>query len=101
MTPSSPRAPAPLETVRAFVNTLDIEDASTSLATPADLADWLLRAALVGPGVRATDADLARAVALREALRAALAANHDDSPVPQPLWRRSAKRPSVATSPCR
>jgi predicted RNA-binding Zn ribbon-like protein len=82
MTASSPRAPAPLETVRAFVNTLDVEDSVDSLATPADLTVWLLGSALVGPGVRATDADLARALSLREALRSALAANHDDSPVP-------------------
>src|SRR6187402_3367622 len=82
VTPSSPRAPAPLETVRAFVNTLDVEDSVDSLATPADLTDWLLRTALVGPELRATDADLARALTLREALRSALAANHDDSPLP-------------------
>jgi Putative stress-induced transcription regulator len=41
--------------VRAFVNTLDVEDSVDSLATPADLTVWLLGSALVGPGVRANE----------------------------------------------
>jgi hypothetical protein len=61
MTPSSPRAPAPLETVRAFVNTLDVEDSVDSLATPADLTVWLLGSALVGPASEPMKSSTARA----------------------------------------
>lgn len=85
-----PAAPEPLETVRALVNTFDIEDGTEALATPADLQAWLSHRGLLedsntGTGRlvdRMTRGELARAVELREALRAALAANHDGTPVP-------------------
>lgn len=77
-----PAAPAALEPVRAFVNTWDIEAAEDAIATPAALGRWLMSAELVDGAVRATAADLAHAAAVREALRAALAANHDGGPVP-------------------
>jgi predicted RNA-binding Zn ribbon-like protein len=71
-------APGALETVRAFVNTLDVDDAIEELARPADLAAWLAEhdllagAASVGP----TADDLRHATQLREALRAHLLAHH-------------------------
>lgn len=55
-------APGQLETVRAFVNTLDIEEGTDELTTPAGLASWLGTA-------DATPADARQAIALREALR--------------------------------
>jgi len=74
-------APGSLETVRAFVNTLDVDDAVELLDTPAALAAWLGEQGLAGgdgaSGTRATQADLRRAIELREALRAHLLAHHD------------------------
>src|SRR4051794_23472680 len=61
-------APGDLELVRRFVNTRDLELGTEKLRTPADLDAWL--------GARgSTAADLARALAFREALRALLLAN--------------------------
>jgi predicted RNA-binding Zn ribbon-like protein len=70
-------APGALETVRAFVNTLDIDDAIEDLARPADLARWLAEHELLGgASVRPTGEDLRHATQLREALRAHLLAHH-------------------------
>ena len=72
-------APAPLETVRAFVNTLDIDDGIEQLSAPDELAAWLAEHDLLGgaDSVRATPAELRRSVELREALRAHLLSHHD------------------------
>ncbi len=78
-------APGRLETVRRFVNTLDVDAATDALAMPDDLVEWLTSADLldnVGAGVGGGPAELARAVAVREALRETLAANHDGDPIP-------------------
>jgi predicted RNA-binding Zn ribbon-like protein len=77
----SSAAPERLEAVRAFVNTLDIEDTVDALETPADVVQWLRDQGLLDREVRATSSDRSRAVALREALRAAMASNHDDAPI--------------------
>ena len=77
-------APGPLETVRAFVNTLDIEEGVDRLTGPAELAQWLAEQGLAddaAANLRATAGDLRHAVALREALRAHLLAHHDQ-PLP-------------------
>jgi len=78
-------APGRLEIVQRFVNTLDIEAGTDQLDSPAALTAWLERYGLgVGPPPAAEQAprdaadaavsaaDLSRAVALREALRAVL-----------------------------
>jgi predicted RNA-binding Zn ribbon-like protein len=77
------RAPGDLEHVRAFVNTIDVEQDHDELASPAGLAAWLQSSGLMPPAAAATSADLAHAVALREALRAILLAHSVDSPVPR------------------
>jgi predicted RNA-binding Zn ribbon-like protein len=75
------RAPEQLELVRAFVNTLNIEAglrdpaAGESLSSPAALAAWLAEHGLLEGPRRATPRELERALALREALRAHLAAH--------------------------
>lgn len=77
-------APGALETVRAFVNTYDADEATEDLARPADLAAWLAGHELLGTvRSRATTsaADLAAAIELREALRAHLRAHHGE-PLP-------------------
>jgi predicted RNA-binding Zn ribbon-like protein len=68
-------APGDLELVRAFVNTLDIDDRIEELATPAALAAWLKGRGQLRGG-SATRADLANARRLREALRVLLLANN-------------------------
>lgn len=75
-------APGRLEAVRRYVNTLDIETGDDALATPDDLVAWLTAVDLLPGGDAAGPGDLAHAVAVREALREALAANHDGDPIP-------------------
>jgi predicted RNA-binding Zn ribbon-like protein len=63
-------APGDLGTLQAFVNTLDIEQGTDALASPADLDSWLRQAGLADDhgdpsGLR----ELSWAVELREALR--------------------------------
>ena len=74
-------APAGLETVRRFVNTYDAETGIDEIADAAALGAWLSAAGLAdpfGPG----EADVARAAAMREALRALLFANNGAEPDP-------------------
>ncbi|MDA0633856.1 CGNR zinc finger domain-containing protein [Nonomuraea sp. MCN248] len=78
---------ASAELVRDFVNTYSVEADADDLGTPAELALWLRERALTGPGDRATDDDLALAVALREGLRVAL--------------RRDGRRPELPVLPLR
>lgn len=77
-------APGALETVRAFVNTLDIDDGIELLTGPDELAHWLAEHDLADGGatdLRAGAADVRHAIELREALRAHLLAHHDQ-PLP-------------------
>jgi predicted RNA-binding Zn ribbon-like protein len=79
------QAPGDLARLQAFINTLDIEQGTDELATPGALHTWLRREGLSGdadawqadaPAGRPADstrpAELALALALREALRAVL-----------------------------
>jgi predicted RNA-binding Zn ribbon-like protein len=71
-------APGMLEIVRQFVNTLDIESGTDELDSPGALLGWLGKSGLGGAGRHAhaggpvSEADLALAVSLREALRGVL-----------------------------
>jgi predicted RNA-binding Zn ribbon-like protein len=77
------QAPGELETVQAFVNTLDVEEEDERLTSPAALATWLADHGLAEDGsVRPRRVDLENAIRLREALRAILVAHVDSSPVP-------------------
>jgi predicted RNA-binding Zn ribbon-like protein len=73
----SRQAPADLETVRSFVNTLDIDTGVEQLASPAALVDWLTEHGLLGAGAKTDGKSLARAISLREALRDMLLTNND------------------------
>lgn len=77
----SPVTPAPgeLEFVRGFVNTLDIESGSDRLSEPTAWHKWAREHDF---DIEATAADLRFARVLREALRAALLANHERAPLP-------------------
>lgn len=54
------------------MNTADIESAVDALSDPAALRAWLIGHELIGGDDRCTSADLQRAIAVREALRALL-----------------------------
>ena len=68
-------APRPLRMVQYFVNTRDVETGRDKFVDPAALAGWLEGVSLIGDYVEAREADLERAVGLREALRSLLLAN--------------------------
>lgn len=63
--------------VRGFANTLDVEHGTDELADPAGLVAWLGEHGLSEPVDRADGTDLRLAVALRDGIRAAMAAHHD------------------------
>ncbi|MFC0038991.1 CGNR zinc finger domain-containing protein [Actinomadura rayongensis] len=65
--------------LRDFVNTLDAETGTDELAAPDRLTAWLRSQNLLPSGAVAGRADLRTAVALREGLRDALRAHHDDA----------------------
>jgi predicted RNA-binding Zn ribbon-like protein len=69
-------APAPLELVQRFVNSIDLESGEDELDRPDQLRDWLAERDLIGRDERVTEADLRRAVDVREGLRALLMANN-------------------------
>jgi predicted RNA-binding Zn ribbon-like protein len=79
-------APGELEIVRRFVNTLDIESGTDGLDSPGALLGWLRESGLAGPGQDrqaggpVTEADLRRAVVLREALRGVLSCHGANAP---------------------
>jgi len=68
-------APVGLETIRSFVNTLDVEEGTDKLESTGGLARWLAESRLGGE-VEPTEQDLERAVAFREGLRTLLLANN-------------------------
>jgi len=70
------QAPGELERVRRFVNTREVGHVTDRLTDPPALVAWLEQEGLTPTGTRATRADLDRAVALREALRAILLAHN-------------------------
>jgi predicted RNA-binding Zn ribbon-like protein len=69
-------APEELRLVQAFVNTNDMEEGRDELRVPEGLRDWLVARGLIRPEVEVGDRDLARALALREAIRALAASNN-------------------------
>src|SRR5205807_10131224 len=77
------QAPGALEHVRAFVNTVDIEEGLERLPDPPALSAWLIKRGLADPGLRATSSDLRHAVQLREALRAILLSHNGSGKVPE------------------
>ena len=70
--PGVGQAPRKLATLQAFVNTLDLEEGTDQLGSPAALASWLAGAGLAAPDAAASQAELDQAITLREALRGVL-----------------------------
>jgi predicted RNA-binding Zn ribbon-like protein len=70
-------APGQLDHVRELVNTFDLETGEEQLSQPAELSAWLAeRGLLPSDAGELTDADVARAHQLREALRKILLAHN-------------------------
>jgi predicted RNA-binding Zn ribbon-like protein len=76
---TQPMGEGSLRLVREFVNTCDLEAGTETLARPDDLLKWLRHNELPSSNA-ATDADLSRAIELRETIRELLIANHDHTP---------------------
>ena len=72
---SGATAPGTLELVRAFVNTLDVDEGADQLTDPAALAAWLRERGLMRART-ASRADLHEARLVREALRSLLLENN-------------------------
>jgi predicted RNA-binding Zn ribbon-like protein len=68
-------APGELELIRDFVNTRDLEQKTDRIDEPGRLSSWLAGRGLASDLPVLTEADVARARRLREALRALLLAN--------------------------
>ena len=77
--------PAAARLLRDFVNTYEPQVDTESLTSAATLQDWLVAHELLAEGDRLGDADLARAVALREGLRAVLLRHAGHEPEPGQL----------------
>jgi len=60
-----------------FVNSLELDPHEEQLDSPRALVQWFAARGLVAPDARATKADLAEAVGVREALRDLMAAQND------------------------
>lgn len=90
-------APEGLRRVQLFVNTTDHEHGRELLDAPDGLGEWLSQHDLLPPGAAVRSADLQRARALREALRALLsatAAGRED-PVAAAEVNRAARRARI------
>ena len=83
MAEQSKEAPGDLAVVRAFVNTLDLDDGLDQIATPRELVAWLSGHELLEEEVDARPGDVRRATLFREALRELLLSNNDGRPVPR------------------
>ncbi|MGN6033476.1 MAG: CGNR zinc finger domain-containing protein [Thermomicrobiales bacterium] len=74
-----PAAPGELALVQAFINAIDREEGIEEWPTTAHLERWLVDRGLIDPdGAPLVDADLARAIAMREALRDLIAWSNGD-----------------------
>jgi predicted RNA-binding Zn ribbon-like protein len=84
---SSPEklAPEGLALVQRFVNSLDVESGDEELHSPAALLAWLAERGLTRPGGDATPAELERALAVREGLRAVLEGHNGVEPPEEAL----------------
>jgi predicted RNA-binding Zn ribbon-like protein len=71
-------APGPLRLVQRFVNTVNLEHPEDVIETPQELRAFLLEHTSAPGGLTVGDADVRRAVELREALRRLLLANNGE-----------------------
>lgn len=78
--PANFEAPADIDLVRSFVNTVEAESGADQLTTARGLADWLAEAGLAEPEARPSVRDLQLARRLRTALRTAIGGSGPPSP---------------------
>jgi predicted RNA-binding Zn ribbon-like protein len=83
-------APPDLDAVIEFVNTRDVKEGSDDLATSPGLRRWLSGRGLLARSASVSEADRARAIDLREALRDLMLA-HNGAP-PRPSAGRELER---------
>jgi predicted RNA-binding Zn ribbon-like protein len=69
-------APQPLELVQRFVNSIDLENGEDELESPEALRSWFAKRGLIGSRDKVGEADLRRALDVREGLRAMLLQNN-------------------------
>lgn len=81
------RAPGRLALVQRFVNSADLDRGEEELDGPAKLGEWLTSRDLLEPRTRVTEADLGRALDVREGLRAVLATHNGGKADPAALER--------------
>jgi predicted RNA-binding Zn ribbon-like protein len=82
---AAPWASGELDQVIEFVNTNDLEDKWDRIGTPALLAAWLAEHGAVEPGTAVSAATHARALDLREGLRALGRQNNEETAEPARL----------------
>jgi len=75
MAPDKSEPPGQLDTLRDFVNTVDLEGGSETFSSPETLHAWLLERRLVDAAAVVDERDVARAREVREAFRDILSAN--------------------------
>jgi predicted RNA-binding Zn ribbon-like protein len=80
-------APGELERVRRFVNTRQVRRGTDLLSDTLGMAEWFADEGMAPRPTRVTRGDLARAVELREALRALLATHNGGGSVAAPVTR--------------
>ena len=80
-------APGALGIVQMFVNSDDLEDGTDEFRSAATSRAWLFEAGLLGAGDTVDEAGREAAVALRDALRQLLLANHEPVPPDVPAAR--------------
>ena len=84
------RAPEPLRLLQQFVNSVELDEDDDELGTPRALKDWLVSRGLVARGTRVTEADLRRALEVREGLRSVLAVHNGAENDPEAAARLEA-----------
>jgi predicted RNA-binding Zn ribbon-like protein len=82
----SDQIPNGLDLVIDYVNTLDIEAGTDSLASAGELAGWLSERGLLAAAKPVSREQHAEAIRLREALRALMLANNDGGGAPAEAW---------------
>ena len=97
--PEDRPAPTELELVRLFVNTREIDEEIELLPSAAASTRWLRSKGLLGSRERLDEADFARLIALREALRAVLVAHAENVEAPAAVARVNAEIGRVGLSP--
>jgi predicted RNA-binding Zn ribbon-like protein len=73
-----PPAPEPLEAVRSFINSKELDPPRDELSSPAALGEWIEAHGLPGAGDAFDEDDLRRAIEFRESLRSFVLANNGE-----------------------